>query len=150
MIEPLRSDFANLKIYTEDPKINDANYLVLGSKNQLHINIYKTKKSYGPLIIDIPPSLFNEIINSLKQKPREYLFTTKSGKPYLKANSFDKWANRELKKVFKKPDFSLVMFRHIYLSNPNLHLKDKNLSERQEIAHNMGHSTTQQDRYRWI
>lgn len=149
MIPPLRSNFDNVKILNKDSNDNKNNYIVLTEdKNQLILNRYKTAPTYDKIIINLPDDLVSEINESLKQKPRDYLFVEHGNKPYTKANSWNAWANRRLKKLFNT-DFSLTMFRHIYLSNKDLKLNEKTLKERKKISDIMGHSLDTQSKYIW-
>lgn len=147
MIPPVRSNFDKVKIYSKSPKDVKGNYLVL-SKKKLVLNVYKTDKIYGSNVIDLPKDLMEQIKTSLDKKPREYLFVKSNGELFT-SNSWNITANRLLKKVFKNSDFSLNMFRHIYLSRKELNLKDKTLKERKDIADKMGHSVSTQDKYYW-
>lgn len=145
MIEPIRSNFDRVWI-NKTPA--DANYLDL-KKHQLILNQYKTVKIYGKMTIDLPDTLMTEIQASLHKNPRELLFVMKNGKPYDKTGTFNRWANRLLKNVLHNQQFSLTMFRHIWLSRPNLHLGKMTLKQKKVIAEKMGHSTEQQAKYQW-
>lgn len=151
MIEPLRSNFDRVKFINglkKDKMDNDENYIDI-DKKQLILNKYKTKKVYDQLKIDLPNDLIQQIKISLEHNPRDYLFTMKSGKPYDSSNTFNKWANRIVKKSIGNDKFNLTMFRHIYLSRKDIHLPEMTMKQRKVIAHNMGHSTLTQDKYRW-
>ena len=147
MIPPIRSDFDNVKIFDEKPKKYDQNYLVLNKRPQLVISQYKTANRYDSNIIDLPDELVRQIKISLKIHPREYLFVTYSGEPYSNANSFNKWANRTIKKALNNDAFSLTMFRHIYLSRPDLDLDNLPFKDRRALGKKMGHSSFTQKTY---
>ena len=80
---------------------------------------------------------------------KKYLFVQKNGEPYDKPNTFNKWANRTLKKIFKKDNFSLTTLRHIYITRRDLKLEEKSGLERDKIAKVMGHSVGTQQNYLW-
>lgn len=151
LIKPLRCDFGNVKLFTAPPTDKyDNNYIVLNEQPMLCLNQFKTQGIYNQLNINLPPLLVEQINASLQQRPRDFLFTTMYNQPYNSSNSFDKWANDKLKKIFKNQGFCLSMFRHIVISDPQLDIVNKTRSERKEIAHEMGHSLNTQDMYRWI
>ena len=147
MIPPIRGDFGNMKVndtVLDDPK---GNYLVTSTPPRIILNEYKTYRKYSQIEIPIPEELMNELRASLDRKPRDYVFVNRRGEPYIRA-SFVSWADYNLKKCFG-PDFSLSMFRHIYLSRPDLGLDKMTLGERKHLAHQMGHDVPTQMKYKW-
>ena len=142
MIPPVRANFGRVKVYHEIPDDNhlEDNFIVLGKHNKLVLGKYKTARYHDALVSELPDKLVKEINHSLEKKPREYLFIQSNGEPYDKGNSFDAFANRRLKKITGKNEFSLTMFRHIYISDPKLDLNNKTLKEKQAVADRMGHS----------
>jgi hypothetical protein len=152
-IPPVRSDYYHTKIYKNIPDTFGTcseNHIVISDKGSfLALEKYKTAKIYGLQVIDLPDSVVDEIGKSLKDIPREYLFVSPLGTPYEKENTFNKWANRTLKKVFNKKNMTLSMLRHIYISRRDLKLEEKSGLEQQQIAKLMGHSITQQRKYLW-
>lgn len=149
MIEPIRSNYGNVKLFAEKPKKYNDNYMVLDEKPILVLNKYKTAKYYDTIEIDLPPELIEQIHHSLKRDPRDHIFMDSHGTPYQNANSFNKWANNTIKRIVKNKDFTLTMFRHIYLSDPELDLKNKSRKEKKEIASKFGHSLDTQSKYFW-
>ncbi len=149
-IPPVRSDYYKTRIFKSMPKDvkTNENFIVLNEKPILILEKYKTVKTYGVITIDIPEKLKSEIEDSLRIKPREYLFVSSSGKPYEKENSFNRWANRTLQSLFNK-GFTLSMLRHIYISRRDLKLEEKSGLVQDDIAKLMGHSVEQQRRYLW-
>lgn len=147
LIKPVRSDFDNVRLYIEEPENNTGNYIVLGKINKLFLNEYKTSNLYDENIIDLPKELVNQIKISLKKYPREYLFVDHTGSTYNSPNTFNKWANKLIKNTLDNPFITLTMLRHIYLSQPSLHLEEKTLKERKEIARQMCHSVETQKKY---
>jgi len=81
---------------------------------------------------------------SLIDNPREFLFQNKSGQPF-NPKSFSDWTANRLSILFKK-QFTLTLFRHIFISNLDPNTPAETLIE---ISKNMGHSITQQMLYRW-
>ena len=154
-IPPVRSDYVNTKIYEKDPLVDDENYIVMNdSEAYVMLHCFKTKKWYKEIRIEIPDILSYQIKKSLELNPREYLFvSSRSNKPYTSlkdpVKGYNSWANETLKKLFNKPDFSLTMLRHIYISRKDLDLANKSGLEQDEIARIMGHSVETQRRYYW-
>ena len=152
-IPPVRSDYYKTQIYKRKPSKNveDTNYIVLSKKPFLVLNKYKTAAKYKTIIVDIPEDLKKEIEESLLKYPRHHLFISKqTGEPYELENTFNKWANYSLKKTTKKPNFSLTMLRHIFLSRKDLNIGNMTGTEKNEIAIKMAHGIHQQGLYRWI
>jgi len=151
-IPPVRSDYWRTRIVSTIDEADgdpDSNFLILGSRNsKVVLKKYKTSKKYGVIYIDTTSKLHGEIINSLLNNPRDYLFVSSTGLPYDLENSFNKWANRQLKSLFGAK-FNLTMLRHIYISRRDLNLEEKSGLEQEEIANLMGHSIEQQRRYSW-
>ena len=137
-IPPLRSDFYQTKIYRTESCSWDGNYIVLGNQSVLVLQKYKTAKVYKTLRIDLPPILVFEIEASLAKNPRNYLFvSTRTKTPYTRPNSYNRWANRVLKKLFGNENISLSMLRHIYVSRRDLKLEDKSGLEQDKMGHSL-------------
>lgn len=151
-IPPLRCDYYKIRILKKIPDIlNENENLLIMSESQSIIILtkYKTSKKYGTLFINIPDSLINEIKSSLSKFPRDFLFVSKSGKPYNNENTFNHWANKTLKIILGNNNISLTTLRHIYISRRDLKLEDKSGLEQEIIAKQMGHSIEQQRKYLW-
>lgn len=149
LVPPLRSDYNLVAIYKNDKDIKYDNYLILNKNPYLVITKYKTAKTYKDIKIDLPKKLVKEIKESLKLKPREFIFVQKNGKPYEKSNTFNRWANRTLKSLFDKKNISLSTLRHIYITRRDLKLEEKSGLERSKVANVMGHSVGTQQNYLW-
>lgn len=149
LVPPLRSDYNLVAIYKNDKDIKYNNYLILNKNPYLVITKYKTAKTYKDIKIDLPKKLVKEIKESLKLKPREFIFVQKNGKPYEKSNTFNRWANRTLKSLFDKKNISLSTLRHIYITRRDLKLEERSGLERNKIAQIMGHSVGTQQNYLW-
>lgn len=114
----------------------------------LYLNTYKTSGRYGQIAVNLPNSLRNEILDSLSLYPRNYLFISpQTLEKFQHENSFNKWANRELKKIFRKDGFSLNMLRHIFITRHDLGLEKLSGKEQQSVAKLMGHSYETQRKY---
>lgn len=148
---PLRADFNDVAIYTRKPsgKVAQKNYIVLSSTKKngtLYLNEYKTSKTYGQLVRPFGSNLYAEIVDSLKAHPREFLFQNKHGEPY-DANTFQKYVNRRLKAIFGKP-LTISLIRHAFINT--MDFNKMSIKEREDLAHEMGHSMDVQTTYRLI
>lgn len=116
-----------------------SNYLlVVGNKPSKFIfNIYKTAKTYGKQVVDIPESLGSIIEMYLKRSPVKDKFLVQRNSTVLtQGNSI----TRILNNIFKKKIGS-SMLRHIYLSSK------MNIDDMKNDANLMGHSLTEQQKY---
>lgn len=146
-IPPMRADFGAVAVYDKLPADHYKNYIVLGKKGaKLVISEYKTSKSLGTIILDLPMDLVREIRNSLNMFPRKFLFTDTYGKPFTD-NGFAKFVATRFKEIFNKP-LTINILRHSYISS--LDFNNMSIKEKAEIGRVMGHSVLQQDRYRLI
>ncbi len=163
MIPPVRADFNNVIIYEEEPNresVSEApNYLLVEdfddaelTKMTLFLNDYKTAGSgpgSGGYKKVFPDALVNVVRDSLNKHPRDYLIVSpRTGEPFRIDNSYIKYANQLLAKIFhpKKPTLSLL--RHSFISQ----LDQNNLTvrDRKEIAKDMMHSVDQQSLYAFV
>jgi len=152
-LPPLRADYYDVTINPSavkqrDPKVN---FLLLPSTTTpatLVIRDFKTAAKYKEIKHDLPPMLVTTIEASLKTDPRHYLFVmpTDKTRPYDR-NGFSKWANRELKQIFKVP-ITLTTLRHLYVST--LDFNTTRARDLERIGNSMGHSIAMQKGYQWI
>lgn len=150
LIEPLRQDFGTVAIVYGKHRDDDeraGNFVVipLTGPATLVLNNYKTQKVYGTYRRQLPETLSDIIRTNLKKYPRSHLFVDSSGKPYVKSNSFTRFSNRVLERLFHKK-FTVSMMRHSYISNINFN--ESTPSELFEKSKNMAHSIAQQQLYR--
>jgi len=148
-LPPLRSDFNEVFIYSKAPegdKYTHSNYVKLFHTPSLVLNEYKTVRKNDSFEKEIPADLYHEIQDSLKKEPREWLFMDRNNKPY-KENSYNRWVNRTLKKLFQKA-LTISLIRHSYINS--LDFNKLTVLEKETIAKDMAHTVTTQDRYRLI
>lgn len=146
-IPPLRADFGKVAIYeagTPEKDRKEDNYIY--DFSQLVLRRYKTAKSHKEFSRDLPKELIKQIKESLKKKPRKYLFTMKNGDPMLK-NTYTKWCNRVLQRLFGRA-LTVSLIRHAYINT--LDFNKLTIKEKEEIAADMTHSAGMQDKYRLI
>jgi hypothetical protein len=147
-LPPLRSDFNKIYIYEKKPsEYEHPNHIRLfDTPPKLILNEYKTVTKNDSFEKDLPPELVDEIKESLKKEPREWLFMDREKKPY-KENSYNRWVNRTLQKLFKKP-LTISLIRHSYINS--LDFNKMTIVEKEMIAKDMAHTVNTQDRYRLI
>lgn len=146
-IPPLRADFGKVAIYEEDvpeKERKEENYIY--DNSELVLRRYKTAKSHKEFSKELPKELVKQIKESLKKRPRKYLFTMRGGEPLLK-NTYTKWCNRVLARLFGKP-LTVSLIRHAYINT--LDFNKLTIKEKEEIAADMTHSAGMQDKYRLI
>lgn len=148
MIRPLRGDFGAVRIYKGNSATGkgNENYLVLRD-SLLVLNDYKTARSKGAHHATLPPALMSEIRASLVKRPRDYLFVKSDGTPYDLGNSYVRYANNTLKRLFDRP-LTLSLIRHSYISS--LDFNKLSIAEKEEIAAEMAHTVGMQDKYRFV
>lgn len=143
-------------ITDEEIKKKEAGNCVLISKNlkkaTLILQDYKTAKLYNTQRFILPKKII-ETLKLIIQKDanRTHLFLSTKKKPYNSRRAFNNWANSIVRKLLENDSFSLTMFRHVYISRPDLDLRSKSGEEQQKIAKQMCHSiVSQQGSYYWL
>ena len=150
--QPRRNkDYMDMYVVSAEPADATRNYYVV-PEQKFVFNNYKTAKTYGKQIVNVPNSpeapLASTLEMFLKHHPlHKGKLTKKSdfrmlvkmdGTPLNSVNSITRILNR----IFGKKIGS-SMLRHIYLTGKY----GKEDAERREDAHNMGHSVEQQREY---
>lgn len=150
LIEPLRQDYGAVRILVDKrpAPYSKSNYLIISpdaSTGTLILNEYKTAKSYGAFERALPPNLMKIIRQSLLKQPRAYLFVDESGDAYASKNSYAKFSNRVLRKLFGK-SFTVSMMRHSHISNIDFNASTP--GQLMQTSKNMTHSLAMQQMYR--
>jgi hypothetical protein len=152
-IPPVRADYYEMRINPPKSTIDAAktNFIILTTSpatSFIVINDFKTAAKYKEIKHTIPTPLHSEIIASLTQKPRNYIFTMPSdnSKPFDR-NGFSKWANAKLTAIFQVP-MTLTTLRHLYIST--IDFNTTRGKELEQIGNAMGHSMSMQKGYQWI
>ena len=124
-IPPRRSkDYVDFKI--KNVNKTDDNYL---DKNKLYFNSYKTAKTYGQQILDIPIQLKNILLRWIKVNPTEYLlFDTNMNK--LSSVKL----NQRLNKIFGEKKVGVNQLRHTYLTDKYANT----IAQKSDISETMG------------
>ena len=127
-LSPRRSqDFTELKIRNYDTKKD--NFFKAG---KFYFNVYKTAKTYGLQVIDVPKDLNIILKKWIKINTNDYMLYSTNGNKLTSPQ-----ITRILNKVFGK-NISSSLLRHIYLTNVYKDLPP--LNQMQQLATNMSHS----------
>ena len=130
IMPPRRSlDYSDMKIRNYDVKTD--NYY---KANKFYFNKYKTFKTYGLQILDVPKELNNVLKKWIKINTNDYMvYSSNSNKlscPQI---------TRMLNKIFGKK-ISTSMLRHIYLTN--IYKDVPQINKMENLANEMGHSVS--------
>lgn len=144
-IPPVRSDYFATQILNFGETPTYPNHIFHNStKSYLKITDFKTSNLYKSIEYELPDELHRQLVLSLAQNPRKFLFQNKDGKPFSRSR-FSTWAGLKLTIIFRK-EFTLTFFRHIFISTIDFNTSPAKLLE---ISNKMGHSLTQQMLYKW-
>lgn len=144
IMEPVRADYFATELIREGQNPRTENYIV--DQRTIMIRDFKTHVSHEKIENVLPEELQDELRESLKKKPRRYLFTREDNTPYPDRNQFSKWACRTLRRILHHP-MSLTTLRHLYIG---YQIKQKTPKELTEMAKKMGHTRTLQRAYEWL
>ena len=144
-IPPLRADFYSTQLLKFNEFPSHPNYIHYNdNKSYLKITDFKTNSLYKSIEYELPPELHTQLIMSLKQNPRTFLFELKPGHTFNR-KTFSEWTAKKLTSIFKA-EFTITLFRHIYISNLDPNTPAETLFD---ISRKMGHTITQQMLYKW-
>jgi hypothetical protein len=157
-------DYGNCKIFHQEPTAEELeehadNYVVLTRNSQyVHLRVFKTAKCYPEGIKLGLPLLCVEIVDSLAHNNRDYMFVSKSGKPYATAKAFTNFLQRGLKNVLRNADATPQLVRRAYVTEMHARLKPKLQSsdpataalareQMAQLAHCCAHAVTTARKY---
>ena len=130
IMPPRRSlDYSEMKIRNFDTKTD--NYY---KANKFYFNQYKTFKTYGLQILDVPKDLNNVLKKWIKINTNDYMIYSSNGHKISCPQ-----ITRILNKVFGKK-ISTSMLRHIYLTN--VYKDVPQINKMENLANEMGHSVS--------
>ena len=137
LIPPRRAmDYTEMKVRNVD-KSKD-NYI---KGKQMIFNVYKTSRSKGQQVVSIPKDLKAILSKWTRINPHEYLlFDARGGK--LSSVKI----NQRFNKIMGKPNFSVNMFRHIFLTDKYADTM-KEMGQMEEDLEQMGSSGKQAKTY---
>lgn len=157
MVPPRRQwDYMQMAVYIDEkhnPSLDHNHFHVYNEKYKspyMFIIDCKNKQFFNPFFNkEIPKSLVKTLIMSIKEKPRSYVFTQTNGKgpPFDNVNSFQKFSNRALKRIFdndtefngNSDGVSVNVLRHSFATYIDQQT-DLPVATRKRLATKMGHS----------
>ena len=144
VVEANRADYFATELIKTGQESTEENYIVDGT--YLVLQDFKTKATYKKIENTLSEEVQEELRESIKKRPRRYLFTREDNTPYPNRKQFSNWACRTLTTVLKHP-MTLTTMRHLYIGH---HMKNKTAKELTEMAKKMGHTRSMQRAYEWI
>jgi hypothetical protein len=147
MIPPVRADYYNTQIVYNDEKPTEPNFICIRAGSiTLTLTDFKTSSSFHKIQHILPNLLSKQLLSSLATHQRTRLFLNSKLEPFTR-NSYTLWTRRLLTKIFGV-DFTLVFFRHAYVSH---FLSQPSLTDQQvlDTSRAMGHSTEMFRAYRF-
>jgi integrase len=137
LIPPRRAmDYTEMKVRNVD-KSKD-NYI---KGKQMVFNVYKTSKSKGQQTVEIPKELKAILSKWIRINPHEYLLYDARGGKLSSVK-----INQRFNKIMGKPNFSVNMFRHIFLTDKYADTM-KEIKQMEEDMSAMGSSGKQATTY---
>jgi hypothetical protein len=144
-IPPLRGgDLARVHLCQHGEECTRGNSLSL-KPPRLTIREHKTRSTFGPIRVDLPPILVDDVAASLRLQPREYLFTTSKNEEYPTRDAFMVWKTNALQRVFKRHVTSNIA-RRAFVTDEST----GSLAQLKRDAAAMGHSLEMHLAYRVI
>jgi hypothetical protein len=144
---PRGGDLAQVRICDSDADCPEGNILVYkGSTPHLLIRDHKTRRKYGPIRIPLPSTIEQDVIVSLEERPRDFLFTDSHNEMYPSRDAFMTWKTNTLRRLFKRDVTSNIARREFATS------EDMNapLHSLKRSAAAMGHSVETHHAYRVV
>ena len=142
---PRGGDLAQVRIADTDDAEGDL-LVYKGSNPHLLIRNHKSRRKYGPIRIPIPDTLAQDVYVSLKDRPREYLFTNSQNEMYPSRDAFMTWKSNTLKRLFKR-DVTSNMARREFATAEDMNAP---LHSLKRSAAAMGHSVETHHAYRVV
>ena len=145
-LPPMRADYFAVEIITFKKNPTQPNYIrrVSPDHSVLTVADFKTSNAFDPITSILPPELNNELIESLRIKPRKYVFINQTGEAFTR-KAFSNWATRVLTQLFET-QLTLNIIRHLYINTIDM---TKTPYELKKISNKMGHDIATQRVYKW-
>ena len=149
-VPPKRADLGALRVFDSEPSEEEIerhpNHVVLAAEPKLVVGQFKTSKNRDPIVEVLPLELLEVVLESLDRHPRTHLFGNAKGEPYTR-KGFSKWAIAVSNGLFGR-GAGPSLLRHAFCTD--LDFNRLTLAQRDEIAERMGHSSAQQEQYRFL
>lgn len=142
---PVRADYCGMEIIQEEISIDDKkNYCVLSSVNQKNdyfvFNEYKTKKTYGKVLIPIEKDLSDLLRLHYHARKEKYVLPD-----FWTQNTLSQKVRSILLKITTR-ECSIGLIRHAWVYD--LYKTNPTLLQKEELARKMLHSVAIQELYR--
>lgn len=147
-LKPMRCEYSRVALYrSKVPTSPEPNYILIqGKKGKMVLRHFKTRKHHDEYNINLPSPLMTDLLKSLEESPRDWLFANTKGEPYT-TTLYTQWTIRTFKSLFGKP-LTVSLIRHSYINT--IDFNTLSIREKKDIATAMGHTMETQDRYRLI
>jgi len=146
MMPPVRLDFAEMRVVSEEPAEHGANYLIWNDKPYFLFTDYKTYRTHGAQRTPLPPALIDVVREWRTLVDDDYLLLGSNGLPI---QAWD--LGQTLIRIFEKhanKSVGVSILRHSYASWVRRH--ELSFKQSAELARQMGHSQTMSALYRKI
>jgi hypothetical protein len=151
-----RLEYRNLKLTNEknidNLKNNDTNFLICSTIPKIFVfNDYKTSKTYGQQVFNIPDdldSIISKYITINNLKVNDYLFSLqREKKEVISEGNFSK----KISNVFYKVYNELISIRYLRMSwSSYIHSKNPSVIEIEKYAEKMAHSPSENILYKKV
>ena len=149
-VPPKRADLGALRVFDSEPSKDEVerhpNHVVLAAEPKLVVGQFKTSKNRDPIVEVLPLELLEVVHESLDRHPRTHLFENAKGEPFTR-KGFSKCAIAVSNGLFGR-GAGPSLLRHAFCTD--LDFNRLTLAQRDEIAERMGHSSAQQEQYRFL
>jgi hypothetical protein len=140
---PLRNDLVDAKIYHDKdlPKelSKEANYVIIGSKPRIILNVYKTAKDYGEKVIPLDKTINDELLKYYDEMTafsgNHWFLVQKERDENLGRTQFINW----FQSAFPGKKVGTTMLRTMAVSEM-YEVKPEQYKKEQALAEVMGHS----------
>jgi hypothetical protein len=144
-LPPLRgSDLSHIRIGEQ----LTGNYIRVrhDGSGELVIRDHKTARYFPRLERYLPQSLVRMVEESVKQQPRNWLFSTRHGSAYSN-NGFLAWKSSVFRRAFNGRPVTSNSLRHAYITEHVGGLANMSTNQARDIASAMGHTLSMQRQY---
>lgn len=129
LIPPLRNDYNNVKIVTENIDTNFYNTIT----GELMVYSTKSKKYHS---VTVPVELKDIITETLTFMPRDYLFVTQHKKPFSNTCNMYSILIKLLRTIINDDTFTINTFRHLYATKSFTGTVQDRVAAQEGMLHN--------------
>lgn len=129
LIPPLRNDYNNVKLVTENIDTNFYNTVT----GELMVYSTKSKKYHS---VTVPVELKDIITETLTFMPRDYLFVTQHKKPFSNTCNMYSTLIKLLRTIINDDTFTINTFRHLYATKSFTGTVQDRVAAQEGMLHN--------------